>query len=565
MARNLLKVCSMVRTPMTQVLWFCLGLSACNGQIEDRSLSPMEERQVQDHHPVAPQAGMRMLSPTEYRRTVGDLFGDVRLPEGLELGSTGEEGESPFTSVRAAKVTAGAIEVEQWQRAAADLSAQVFAPERAREFVGCDAEAEAGCVSRFLETFGRRAFRRPLTSSELTRYEALIDSGRADLGVWESMSFAVEAMLQSPMFLYRSELGHDGPDGEGRALDDWELASRLSYLIIGSTPDEALLDAAAAGELATAEGIAHHAMRLFDEQRAQATLLRFFEDLFSLDALPELEKDAGTYPDFSPQLAQSMHAEIQQLLKQLVFVEKGSVVDLFRTRSSYIDDTLAAHYGYAPVGSSAPVPVMLPEEGPRQGILTTAGMMALLSRRSVTSPTLRGLFIRERLLCGEIPLPPPDVSTELPPPPPGVHQTQRERFGRHRSDAICAGCHQHFDPLGLAFEHFDGDGSFRPDDRGLALDVAGEIDGLSFDGARELTDAVASHEQLVPCLTRRLIEHATGSKEHLNGASIEPIAEQFEASDYRFRELLLALVTSPVFRTVKAPHGEPDSDEEPQP
>jgi hypothetical protein len=538
-------------------------LAACQGVLVDGAGS---EGGVERREPLeGPSAGLRRLTVSEYRATVRDLLG-VEAPASDQL-----QADTPvagFASIGATRVAYSAPQVERFEQAAYDVAQQVFEEETRRaELVGCEPAApEDACVREFLTRFTRRAFRRPATAEEVDVYASLVARTAADSDVWTGLAYAVAAILQSPYVLYRVELGDEAEHGdeaelggadtgseEARTLTAFEVATRLSYLVTGSTPDEALLDAAESGVLDTDAGLLEQLERLLASPHVEGALLRFLEEQLELDHVSKVNKLPAAFPEFSPALADAMKHEMYEVVREVALGRPDDLLTLLTRRETVVNGPLAQLYGLpAPPSPDDWVSVTLPEDGPRAGLLGFAGFLASHAGPSETSVTKRGFFVVSKLLCREIPAPPPGVVTVLPEPPEGEHVTMRERVEQHMSDPACRSCHLLMDPPGLALEHFDALGTYRETDNGLTIDASGAIDEQAFDGARELGELLASHPEVSACFARRFYEFALGTQLH-RGAPVPDLVEAFEGSGRRLPELVRALVTHEVFRLASTP------------
>jgi hypothetical protein len=397
---------------------------------------------------------------------------------------------------------------------------------------------------------------------ETDAYLAVSRAATAAFGdFWSGVKYVVATVLQSPNFLYRTEFGvANAATPDRRALDGYELATRLSYLLWQTTPDTALLDAAGAGTLATREGFNEHAARLAASPRAADAIVRVLSEMLRLGDLDSLTQLPEVFPQIaSPTLPASMHAETEAFLRDLVFARDADYRELFTSTRTFLNGELASLYGVGGPTGQALVAATLPVDGPRAGYLGHASFLALNSKSNDTSPTFRGKFILETLMCNGIQPPPNDVVTELPEKDPT--QTKRDQLMVHQSVDTCAGCHSVMDPMGLALEHFDGIGAYRETDRGLAIDATGEVEGVTFDGARELGLALAERilttegvPETTDCLVRNLYRVATG---HLETDGDRPVVSSlsadFAANGFRVRSALLRLVESDGFRVVGLP------------
>jgi hypothetical protein len=397
---------------------------------------------------------------------------------------------------------------------------------------------------RFVEEFGKRAFRRPLTAEEKKRYSALYAKSGANA--------VIEAMLQSPAFLYRPETA---------ARPEWRpyvRASRLSYLLWDTMPDEALTAAAERGELDTPEGFARVARRMLDDARARTALDEFVSQWMRFDRVITMVKDRRFYPSFTRELALAMTEETRRFVADLVWNERD-FMEFFTSDSTFINGDLAQLYGMkAPSDDFAKV-VYKPESG-RAGILSHATFLALTSKPSDTSPTARGLFIREQFLCQNVPQPPPGVNTNLPPQNEEKPRTNRELLQAHLSNQSCATCHNLIDPIGLGLERFDGVGAYREvvkisipsfDRRKpnraveLPIDSKGWVAGIpdsNFETPRELGAALARTPGCQECIVKQYFRYAMGRRETpADRANLARMAEEFRGSRFKLKELMISV------------------------
>jgi len=496
-----------------------------------------------------PPAALRRLTVQQYVNSVRDLLGDVQLTVELEP----DTAISGFVSIGAAKTTISPTAMEKYEQAAYDLAAQALVPERRKAFVGCtpDDVIDSACTKDFVTRFGRKAFRRPLSSDEVDRYVGVAEEAAEALGDFhQGLEFAVAGLLLSPNFLFRVELGSPDPVNQALArYDGYELAGRLSYLLLNTTPSDALLDAAEGGELDAPTGLATHLDALMEDPRVHDALRSFHAERLGLDDF-RLDKDPALFPEASDALADAMREDVLRTLDDLVFDHEGDFRDAFSTRVSYVNAPLAELYGLS--ASSAPATgfarVELPADGLRLGLLGKAALLARGAHVQATSPTLRGKLVRERVLCQSIPAPPNNVVPVLPEPDPNA-PTMRARLERHRTDMACSGCHSLMDPIGLAFENFDALGKYRKDDDGHALDVTGDVDGDAFDGPAQLAALLARDDQATECVVRQLYRYAVA---HVETSGEKPViaalAQGFADDDYRLQALLREVVLSDGFR-----------------
>jgi hypothetical protein len=465
---------------------------------------------------------------------------------------------SGYAELAAASLTLSGVATEQLEQAAFDLAhAAVLDEATRRRVVACtpSSSEDEECLRDFVSEFGRSVFRRPLEDDEAERYAGLaLLAATTAKDFWAGIEYSLAAFLQSPNFLYRAELGRPSVVGDGtRVLEAYEMASRLSFFLWGSTPDAPLLNAARTGSLSTAEGVREEAGRLLASPRAEAGLLGILSQMLRLEELDKLEPSPDKFPLLTPTLAASMREETLRSLSDLLLVQNSDYRQLLTTRTTFVNPELAALYGLPLTGSQGFEGITLPDGGPRAGFLGQASFLALNAHASATSPTLRGKFIREVLLCEAVPPPPPDVDVDLMDGD-TTARTMRDRLSEHAANAGCAGCHARMDPLGLALEHFDAIGAYRDTDAGNPLDVSGELDGSTFDGARKLGEVLSTDPRTAECLVRNLYRVATGHLEEAGDeAAIEALTSGFSADNFRVRPLLARIANSDGFRMIGAP------------
>ncbi len=480
-------------------------------------------------------APLRRLTRVEYNNTVRELLGDGTQPANAFVA---EDRELGFTNNAAALGVTEVLE-EQMVLAAEALAARAdpvrllpCAPAR----IGDDA-----CARLFIESFGRRAFRRPLDATELGRFAQLHAAGRQGADFARGVRWVIEAMLLSPHFLYRVELG--------AALTGWEMASRLSYLFWGSMPDEALLVAAAAEQLTTPGQVAVQARRLLADARARPVVARFHAEWLGLDLVDQIEKDRAVYKTFTTSLRPLMRTETERFLDFVVWDGPGDLATLLAGRFSFLNATLASFYGVGgPAGSTFQRTSV--DATRRAGFLTHAGLLGVNAKPNQTSPVQRGKFVQEQLICTDLPPPPGNVEAIL--PEPSATATTRERFSQHSAVPACAGCHQLMDPIGLGFEHYDGVGRWRDTENGRAVDASGVIKGSDVDGpfvgAVALADRLAGSAAVRGCVVRQWFRFAHGRAETAEDAcTLAKVGERFAAAKYDVRELLVALTQTDAF------------------
>lgn len=415
------------------------------------------------------------------------------------------------------------------------------------QLVQC-AEGEVGCTEETVRRFAERAWRRPITDVELGSLVEFVDSAQSEGDSWEDgLRLAMKAAILSPHFVFRVELDPQPDSLEPHPLSDYELASRLSYFLWSSMPDDALFAAAKAGGLNDPDAIAEQVERMLADPKAEALAENFAGQWLYTRALnEELVKDSQTYPEFDTVLREDMRTEMELLITAVIREGRG-LDELFTGKETFVNDRLAAFYGLPPVGTDDFVRVSL-EGTPRKGLLTTGGLMAVLAHPNVTSPIKRGKWVVEQLLCIEPPPPPPDVEATV--DPSFEEGPMRERLAKHREDPSCAACHELMDPVGLAFEHYDGVGAWRETEGPYEIDPSGTLPiGGDFGDALEMVDLIAQSDEFSHCVAEKVLLYGLGRGiESYDDDVIAEAADAFASSGYQLNTLLIGLATSDNFR-----------------
>ena len=461
---------------------------------------------------------LRLLTRREYRNTVADLF---QLPSDSGADPTATfpveshprqanlSDVFPFDDSSAQVVSSTHIE-EYWQ-AGKRLASEHAS--RLASLVGCSSNDADACAGQFVKTFGQRAFRRPLSNAEVARYTKLVAESSSGLAA------AARAFLSSPKFLYRAE----GSAAEGTAyrLDAYETASALSYLFWGSMPDQALFDAAATGRLVTAAQVEQQARRLLTDPRSREALGRFASQWLGAEEVLTVDKQPAMFPNF----------------------DVGARAALLQTTRSFVSGVAFA--------SSGKYPELLSADN---GLLTQPSLLAVYARSDQTSPIKRGLFVRRRLLCQDLPAPPANV-----PPVPDVDQsgTTRERFAQHTSVASCAACHRAIDPIGFGFEHYDAIGQYRERDNGQPVDAGGDmndVEGIGtgtsapFSTLTELAKILTESDAAPNCFVTQLYRYERGAFEsEATACAVERARTRFRQTGFDIREAMVALTQTTDF------------------
>lgn len=490
---------------------------------------------IPDTPPPTGPIAMRRLTHGEYAATVRAALGeDIRVPSRLEP----DQRRAGLVAVGASQVSVTPAGFERYEAAARDIAGQAMSPEQRDRLVPCAPGPE--CASEVIATIGRRLLRRPLSAEETDARVRIAVDAQAALGDFHAgLEVALTSLLVAPDFVFRVE--RDEPSEDGRALTPRSRAERLAYFLWSAPPDDALLDAAEARDLSG------QVERMLASPRIEDGVRAFFSDLLELDRLDEaVRKDTTLFPAFSRKLMASARTQTLDTIADHLVTRSGDYRALFTTRETFIDRALGVVHR---------VPVAAVEgferhtTGQRVGLLGHVSLLALHAHAGRSSPTLRGRFVRQVLLCQTVPEPPPDIDFSIIEDTAGPLRTARERLSTHATSAACSGCHALMDPIGLGLERFDALGARRATENGVTIDPSGELDGRPFADATELGAAVAAHHDLGPCLVRHLYRYAVGREE--TGAEeplLEALAEHFALREFQVPALMGVIARSDGFR-----------------
>ena len=427
-------------------------------------------------------------------------------------------------------------------------------PSRDRIFTCRPATAadEADCAATIISTLARRAYRRPVSYRDIEMPLAFYEQGRAGGNFEAGIELALRAMLTSPEFLFRIERDpEDVAPGTAYDLSDIELASRLSFFIWSSIPDDTLLDAAEAGQLADRAGLERQVRRMLTDPRAESLTTNFADQWLYLRNLDATEPNLRLFPDFDDNLRNAFRQETQMLFSSIV-TEDRNVIDLLDADYTFLNERLARHYDIAGVYGTQFRRIALPADSVRRGLLGHGSLLTVTSYATRTSPVRRGKWVLENVL-GMPPLIPPANVPPLEEPDPGVAaRSMRERMEAHRANAVCAACHRLMDPAGLSMENFDAIGRWRDHNEDWTeIDATGSIPGGgNFDGVGGLRNTVLARPEIfVGTMTEKLMTYALGrGLDHYDGPAVRRIVRNAADHDYRFSSLVLGIVESTPFQ-----------------
>jgi hypothetical protein len=457
---------------------------------------------------------LRQLTLAEYTNTVTDL---------LHLTSPDTSAVPPDVSVDGFTTNVTGLFVSDTSMDAYNTTALALGDRAVAEsfaaLVPC-ATQDATCASAFVDAFGLRAFRRPLAADEHARYLALFDPSLTGGDFKQGVGVVIKAMLVSPYFLFRSELGADQGNGTFK-LTPYETATALSYAYWGTMPDDALFASAASGALANKSEIETQARRLLADPRGRARVASFFYEWMESARAYVATKDSGKYPTFvqanaNNALVDAMRDEEDAFVGNVVFDSTRKWDELFTAGYTFANDALATYYGLTAPGSATAQQVLIPAGDQRGGLLTLGMFLVGHGRTDESSPTQRGHMIRASMLCSDVPPPPPNVNTNVTTAAAG--QTGRDQIQALTGSGVCNGCHSLMNPIGFGLERFDSTGAERTLDNGQPVDATGVINGftspsgapLTFDGARQLSQILATSDDARKCFAGNYHRYTRG-------------------------------------------------------
>ncbi len=507
---------------------------------------------------------MRRLNRREYNNTVRDLLGDNSRPSD----AFPEDGFGDSFDNNAAALSVSPLLMEGYQAAAHALGEAAVAKESPvyEELLGCSLAQKGtlGCARETLSAFTARAFRRPLLDAELEPFIELLLSARDEgLTYPRALQVTLEAVFLSPNFLFQIERDVDPETSAAHRLTAFEVASRLSYGLWATMPDDALFKAAASGELDTPEGVSAQAERMLDDPKAEELLHSFVGQWLEVNDISRTNAPATElFPDYSPEVQAAMENETRLFMRDIV---QGEVPfeEMLTADFTYVNQTLAKFYQLEGEFGDEFERTSL-EGSERRGLLSHGSILTATGAPTRTSPVRRGVFVLSNLLCSPPPPPPPGVQNNLDGPSADADAgvpPLAERLAAHAEDAQCAGCHALMDPIGLGLENFDAVGRYRLEDEGESIDARGEIlvDGetRSFTGPVELGELLSEDPRLARCATQKLLTYMLArelTKNDNDNCRLQALLDAFTDSSSNFRDLITNLVQTDAFRARLPPN-----------
>ena len=499
---------------------------------------------------------VRLMTGQQYSNTIAQIFG-ADISDSVMAPLPPLHRTDGLLASGAAFIGVTSDQLQQIQQAAASVAAKVIDETHRDYLISCTpasaTESDSVCAARFLRETGRLLYRRPLDETRVAGLVAVADAAAEQTeDFYAGLGLALESVLVSPEVIFIVDAVEPDPQRPGQErLDAYSLASRLSFFLWNTAPDDALLLAAENGELHTRQGLERSVDRMLASSRLEDGMRAFFDDMLAFDDFDSLAKDPIVYPMVTgATLADAREQTLRTVIDHL-FTRNQDYRDLFTTRSTFMSMNLAALYG-TPT-SNGWVPYEFPQQSARSGLLTQVSFLAAHSHAVRSSPTLRGKALRELFLCQKVPAPPPNVDFSALEDA-GDVKTARERLDIHNTNPSCAGCHLIMDPIGLALENFDGAGRYRKTENDVVLDISGELDGVLYEDVDGLTSAMRNHRKLPYCLVNRLYAYGTGGPVTLryDRDILAYFVERFAAHGYKVPDLLQEIATSQAFTQVRA-------------
>lgn len=504
----------------------------------------------------------RRLSEDQYKRSIGQIFGaDVPVGGRFEPGLR----EDGLMAIGESKVVVTPAGFEQYAARAREISAYVMDEKRRAKYLSCDAGAtfDRACAQRFFDKYGMLLFRRPLQAAERAAVlKVAQDVSKARGSMVAGLTSGLYSLLVSPAFVFRVETAETDPARPGTLrLDAYSLATRISFLLWDSTPDEELLDAAKSGALRTPQGLNAQVDRLMASRRLEHGVRAYFSDMLGYDEFNGLTKDSAIFPIFNPRLRDDAQEQTLKTIVNHLLTKKADYRDLFTTRETFLTRSLAALYSVPmnPKAMGGWMPYTFPKDSPHSGLLTLPGFLMLdLSHEGRSSPTIRGMKVRQNLLCQTVPNPPANVNFTAFEDATGEFKTARDRLNAHNENPVCAGCHKITDPIGLALENYTAVGQFRTHENGARIDPTGEFEGKPYKNALEVNALLRESPSLSSCVVQRTFEYGAGRKVAPGEETwLEYLTGSFAADGYRYPALLRRIAVSPAFQAVAAEQAAP--------
>lgn len=509
--------------------------------------------------PSAPQAVAEIptsqrLSPSQYKQTIADVFGESIKVSGRFEPEQRDRGLLAI-GARTTNVSDGGLLA--YDEIAREVSGQVVDSRHRTALIGCTPRSEKkrddSCARTFFSRVGPLLYRRPLTRDEIGDAVKAAGLGADKLkDFYAGVRLSLAGMLVSPEFLLRFKKMEPDPENPGQErINAYSKAAALSYFLWNSTPDEELREAAKSGALNDRAGLARQVDRLLASPRVADGIRAFFADMLGFSEFEHVSKEAAFFPNYTATIKQQSQEQTLRTIVDHVVNQRGDYRDLITTPNTFLTLDLASLYGVPLVDTTDNgqpqrwIKYTYPTGDARSGILAQASFTSLWSPSGRTSPTGRGKALRELILCQIVPPPPGNVEFKFVEDTSSqTLRTTRDRITAHRSEPMCAGCHKLTDPQGLALENFDSSGQIRMRENGVPIDASGEFDGVKFDGPYGFVQAVRNHPALTNCVAQRAFEYETGFMPPQKDPRWQQIQQSFADSKYDILKLLREVALS---------------------
>lgn len=560
MGRSIQKIKQCFGSAFRLIVKGAMGLLALCALV---ACSPFDPEPELEPESTGTHALTKLITAEQYSNSLSYIFGPG-IDAQVQFAPVARDEGLLANSLATAGVSGG--QVQTIQSVAASVAKQVVDVENRQYLVACRPESINGpdhaCATQFVSKVGRLLFRRALSDDEIATYVEYASAAAQELdgeesqgeeldGFYAGLEVVLEGLLLHPEVLFIVESAEPDPSNpEQLRLDGYSLASRLSFFLWNASPDDELLAAAESGDLQSPGGVEWAVDRMLESPRLVEGMRAFFDDMLVFDEFKTLSKDPTIYPQFTSVTAQDAREQTLRTIIDHTLNQGKDYRDLFTSRSTFMSPALAILYGVP--AQPGWTPYTFTQDSPRAGLLTQVSFLALTSHPGRSSVTLRGMALRERLLCQTVPEPPPGIDFSVVSNPDADYPTQRLRVAAHLETPSCAGCHRITDPIGLSLEQFDGAGGYRLTENGATIDATGGLDGFEFDGAIGLGEALSQNAELPRCLVRRVYSYATGGPPEIDARpALAYFNEDFAAQGYQLRTLLRTIALSKAFSLIK--------------
>lgn len=509
--------------------------------------------------PASPlvKVGVRRITESQYRHTIADIFGsDIKINARFEP----EKREEGLLALGSAQLSLTSSGFEQYFELASTISEQVVSEKQRATSVACKpidaAKPDDACARQFIESYGARLFRRPLTELEVAaRLKSASVGATQAKDFYAGLKLALASFLVAPEFVFRVEMAEPDPANPRQyRLDAYSKASRISYLLWDSSPDPELLAVAKSGAIHTDAVLKQQLARLTASPRYEDGARAFLTDMLQMDGFDNLVKDPAIYPKFNQAVADSAKEQTLKTSIDLLVNKKVDYRDIFTSNDTFINRSLAAVYNVPFKSTGDWAPYSFPAASERSGLLTQVSFLSLFAHPGTSSPTRRGIKVHEIFMCEPTPDPPADVDFSK--VKDSNKGTIRGRLLDHMENTGCTACHRRSDPPGLALEHFDGLGQLRLLENGSPIDVTADLNGKKFTGAQGLGKLLHEDPRVPACLVRNVYAYGVGRK--TDDRDEDYLADQgkaFASNGYRLPDLMMQIASSKEFFKAVIPSG----------